>query len=201
MHCSRMRTARSLTVSHCIQKNWKNHAHPPRATMHASPWEQPCMPPQATMHAPPATMHTPPEQPCMPPQSNHACPPWKQPCMPPWSNHARPPPEQPRMPPLEQPRMPPQEQPRMPPPLWTEWQTGVKILPCPKLRLRAVKTWNLNCCIQEPSFYEVLTWPPGPWICYCGWFRLWATIPTFVLLSLPGNLSVFSTLSTKCFMF
>ena len=24
-------------------------------------------------------------------------------------------------------------------PLWTEWQTGVKILPCPKLRLRAVK--------------------------------------------------------------
>ena len=25
------------------------------------------------------------------------------------------------------------------PPLWTEWQTGAKILPCPKLRLRAVK--------------------------------------------------------------
>ena len=25
-----------------------------------------------------------------------------------------------------------------PPALWTEWQTGVKILPCPKLRLRAV---------------------------------------------------------------
>ena len=25
-----------------------------------------------------------------------------------------------------------------PPPLWTEWQTGVKILPYPKLRLRAV---------------------------------------------------------------
>ena len=25
-----------------------------------------------------------------------------------------------------------------PPPPWTEWQTGVKILPCPKLRLRAV---------------------------------------------------------------
>ena len=23
-------------------------------------------------------------------------------------------------------------------PLWTEWQTGVNILPCPKLRLRAV---------------------------------------------------------------
>ena len=31
----------------------------------------------------------------------------------------------------------PWEQPRTPP-LWTEWQTGVKILPCPKLRLRAV---------------------------------------------------------------
>ena len=26
------------------------------------------------------------------------------------------------------------------PPLWIEWQTGAKILPCPKLRLRAVKT-------------------------------------------------------------
>ena len=25
-----------------------------------------------------------------------------------------------------------------PPPLWTEWQTGAKILPCPKLRLREV---------------------------------------------------------------
>ena len=24
------------------------------------------------------------------------------------------------------------------PPLWTEWQTGAKILPCPKLRLRVV---------------------------------------------------------------
>ena len=27
------------------------------------------------------------------------------------------------------------------PPLWTEWQTGAKILPCPKLRLRAVITY------------------------------------------------------------
>ena len=27
-----------------------------------------------------------------------------------------------------------------PPTLWTEWHTGVKTLPCPKLRLRAVKT-------------------------------------------------------------
>ena len=27
-----------------------------------------------------------------------------------------------------------------PSPVWTEWQTGAKILPCPKLRLRAVTT-------------------------------------------------------------
>ena len=74
MHSSRMRTARSLTVSHR-----KNHARPP---------EQPRMPP-------------PPEQPCTPPGSNHACPPrsnhahppWKQPCMLPWSNHTCPPPQ------------------------------------------------------------------------------------------------------------
>ena len=26
-----------------------------------------------------------------------------------------------------------------PPPLWTEWHTGVKTLPCPQLRLRAIK--------------------------------------------------------------
>ena len=30
------------------------------------------------------------------------------------------------------------------PPLWTEWQTGVKILPCPKLRLRAVIKMSLG---------------------------------------------------------
>ena len=28
------------------------------------------------------------------------------------------------------------------PPPWTEWQTGAKILPCPKLRLRAVIIWS-----------------------------------------------------------
>ena len=28
--------------------------------------------------------------------------------------------------------------------LWTEWQTGAKILPWPKLRLRAVKIWRKN---------------------------------------------------------
>ena len=33
----------------------------------------------------------------------------------------------------------PPPNPTPPPPLWTEWQTGVKILPCPKLCLRVVK--------------------------------------------------------------
>ena len=122
MHSSRMRTARSLTVSH--RKNHarppeqpctppgSNHAHapgatmhtphPPRATMHA-PREQPCMPPWATMH-------TPPEQPCTPPQSNHHAPP---------SNHTWPLWSNPCMPPLEQPCT-------CTPPPWTEWQTPVK---------------------------------------------------------------------------
>ena len=31
-----------------------------------------------------------------------------------------------------------------PPPLWTEWHTGVKTLPCPKLLLRAVNICKLN---------------------------------------------------------
>ena len=35
------------------------------------------------------------------------------------------------------------------PPLWTEWQTGVKLLPCPKLRLRAVTI------LIPPSINEV----------------------------------------------
>ena len=93
MHSSRMHTACSLTVSHR-----KNHACPPRATMHA-PRSNHAHPPGATMHAPPgatthappgsnhahppsnhappgATTHAPPEQPHMPPRSNHAHPPW-----------------------------------------------------------------------------------------------------------------------------
>ena len=32
---------------------------------------------------------------------------------------------------------------KLTPPRWTEWHTGVKTLPCPKLRLRAVK--NADC--------------------------------------------------------
>ena len=81
MHSSRIRTARSLTVSHHI--------------LHTPP-QQPRMPPD--MHAPhPATMHAP-WQPCIP--GNHAHPlatmhaPW-QPCTPQQphapSNHAHPP--------------------------------------------------------------------------------------------------------------
>ena len=100
--------------------------------MHAP--QQPYMPPKcrmppcnhacplATMHAPPATMHASTQQPCMPP-GNHACP--LQPHMPPCS-HACPPAT------THTPLQP------WTPPLWTEWQTGAKILPCPKLRLRAV---------------------------------------------------------------
>ena len=34
------------------------------------------------------------------------------------------------------------------PPVWTEWQTGAKILPCPKLRLRLVFVFEIAalCC-------------------------------------------------------
>ena len=39
-----------------------------------------------------------------------------------------------------------------PPPLWTEWQTGVKISPCPKLRLRAV-TREINWSFWQRSDY------------------------------------------------
>ena len=98
MHSSRMRTARSLTVSRRIPRTHipptmhapRNHTHPPPATMH-TPWQpcihpwQPCMPlsnhtPPGNHTYPPATMHAPPLQPCIPP--------W-QPCMPP-SNHTPP---------------------------------------------------------------------------------------------------------------
>ena len=41
-----------------------------------------------------------------------------------------------------------------PTPLWTEWQTGVKLLPCPKLRLRAVIIM-LVCFVRQTG-----TWLP-----------------------------------------
>ena len=112
MHSSRMRTARSLTVSdHIPCTHPRHHACPP-TTMHA-PCNHAC--PPATMHTPlqphtpPTTMHAPhnhtcPPQPRIPPTTTHA------PC-----NHAHPPcnhacPPQPHMPPCEQ----------------NDWQTGVK---------------------------------------------------------------------------
>ena len=101
-----------------------SYACPPTTTL--AP-RQPHMPPLATTHpsgnhaCPLATMHAPQQphtlslQPRMPP--NHTCP--RQPCMAPLATmHA---------------------------PLWTEWQTGVKILPCPKLRLRAVMKSKQSC--------------------------------------------------------
>ena len=129
-----------------------SQACPPRATTHAT-LEQPCMPPRAATHAP--------EQPRMPPWSNHAHPP-EQPCTP-TQEQPHMSPEQPCMPPSRATMHAPPEQPHMPAPSprsnhapsppWTEWQTGVKILPCPKLRLREVtrkhssriRTAHLRC--------------------------------------------------------
>ena len=49
---------------------------------------------------------------------------------------------------------------RTPPHLWTEWQTGVKTLPCPKLRLRAVTrlflTWHQLCTRKQ--YHSLLLW-------------------------------------------
>ena len=126
-----MRTARILTISrHILHTPPGNHAHPP-ATTHAP--QQPCTPP-ATMHAPP--------QPRMPPATPrpHMLPAmhtsW--PCTPPTMHtspsHAHTPPCTP-----SRPHMWTSITPRPCTPPWTEWQTGVKILPCPKLRLWAVK--------------------------------------------------------------
>ena len=100
MYSSRMRTARSLTISRRIP------CTPPPATTHTplQPWtpsttmhapQQPHMPhhnytcPPATMHAPhnhahpPTTMHAP-LQTCMPPTTMHTAPP--QPCTHPHNN-------------------------------------------------------------------------------------------------------------------
>ena len=45
-------------------------------------------------------------------------------------------------------------------PLWTEWQTGAKILPCPKLRLRAVITPLLlfNFFMYFNSVHFIILW-------------------------------------------
>ena len=134
MHSSRMRTARSLTVSPYLVVSpthtpppqeqphmppweqlhmppWSNHACPPGATTHTPRSNHACppratTPPRATMYTPWEQPHTPQEQPCMPPSQ-------EQPCMPPGSNHACPP-EQPCMP-AQQPCMPPQATMHAPP--------------------------------------------------------------------------------------
>ena len=41
------------------------------------------------------------------------------------------------------------------PPLWTEWQTGAKILPCPKLRLRVVKMRLLQAVLIVPELLNI----------------------------------------------
>ena len=89
MRSSRMRTSRSLTVSHrilCMPPC--NHACPLQP--HTPPSNHTC--PPATTHATPATMHAPsnhafPLEPHMPP--NHACP-WLTMHPPPLGNHAHP---------------------------------------------------------------------------------------------------------------
>ena len=43
--------------------------------------------------------------------------------------------------------------PRYSSPLWTEWQTGTKILPCPKIHLRAGKIASNDCPFGCPIIY------------------------------------------------
>ena len=128
MHSSRMRTARSLTVSRCILRMppWgktthtlrqkpcmppgKNHACPPAKTTHAPPpaktmhaplGKNHACPPAKTMHAPLAkTMHTPDKNHSPLAKTTHApLPPSNHAC-PPMSNHACPPPSNHARPPV-----------------------------------------------------------------------------------------------------
>ena len=156
MHSSRMRTARSLTVSHRIlctpppattHAPWlprippsnhaspptmhapHNHTHPPGN--HAHPW-QPRIPPPPSSHAhPPATMHAP---------HNHAHP------LVTWQPHMPPTPRQPRMPPttmhtpsdhtpsLATTHAPLPRQPRMPPPPVNRITDACKNITLPQFR-------------------------------------------------------------------
>ena len=91
MHSSRMRTARSLTVSHCIRKTEKTmHAppnkttHPPNKTMHAPPNKtMHTPPPNKTMHPPNKTTHAPPHKTTHAPPNKTMHAPRIKPCMPP----------------------------------------------------------------------------------------------------------------------
>ena len=178
MHSSRMRTARSLTeriswyqarVVHgthapqpCIPPSHTCPLakHAPLGT-HAPPWPhmppQPCMPPRHTCkvgmhpqaHTPPGHVHplaTHATRPCMPPRYAHPlrhAPPRHTQSL---GTHAPPAMRAPRphMPQAMHVPIPPSH---IPPP-WTEWQTGIKILPCPKLRLQAVKI-SYDCMFQQ----------------------------------------------------
>ena len=151
-----MHTTCSLTISRCILCTPSNHACPP-ATMHnpqnhahplaSTPLCNHTCPP-ATNACPPATKHAPcnhacPPQPHMPPNNhtcplatmhapcNHACP-HNHACHP--SNHTCHPPP----PPPQQPCTPPRNHTCTPPCGQNSWHMLLKILPCPKLRLRAV---------------------------------------------------------------
>ena len=121
MHSSRMRTARSVTVSHRILCTPGNHTCPP-TTMHTP--QQPCTP-HSNHACPPATMHTP-LQLHMPHPCNHACP-HNHACSP--GNHTCPPASMhpPQIMHAPQPHTP--QQPSMPP--HGQNDTRVKILPCP----------------------------------------------------------------------
>ena len=50
------------------------------------------------------------------------------------------------------------------PPPWTEWQTGVKILPCPKLLLRAVINHRRLCLI---SLSDWMIWATHTYLFGC----------------------------------
>ena len=113
-----MRTVRSLTVSRRIPRTPPRH-HAPPTTTHGPP--QPCMPPS-------------PLQPCMPPTTTYAPLQPRTPHHPPPTTHA---------PQEAHTHTPGKHAPPHAPSPWTEWQTGEKILPCPKLRLRAVIKKNL----------------------------------------------------------
>ena len=125
-----------LSRQECIPVGCVPPAHwpyPPEKTTHAPPpHPEACTPPApGSMHAPlHPEAHTPPHpEACMPPPEK--------------STHApQPPPEKVCMLPRKKHACPPRKSTHATPP-WTEWQTGAKLLPCPKLRLRAVITFLL----------------------------------------------------------
>ena len=77
------------------------------------------------------------------------------------------------------------------PPPWTEWQRGVKILPCPKLRLRAV---IINI---DPQVVEIITYYYQKIISFCKvtvtcslMFNFAATLEWYFDTQLPGAVSM-----------